>query len=408
MYIVIAKLVDVSARAGFTVGAIYMLPLHEAGQFGVIATLVGLFAFAFGWERYIDIQRRMVGAPPEMFDAEVEGALRLSAFNYLVLLPVFVLITAQWADIGPWTLLLSAIIVISEQLSNMAYQFSLVERRYYPMLTAVAVKNIVAVLAMAIALVFFRRALTLDFVLTIWATTSIVATLLLAGLWIRTRRHLAPEMASRAKPRIFPQHKASLAHFGIGLLAILMLQFDRLTVGALLPFDESGVYFRHILLVSLVYQFFNIASYNRVLPSIFARSKAADLPGAQALVRQELVKVAGFVALIFAVLWIGDALTGGVWSSRFSISLALVGALLIGAAIRIAADFYGLVLNASMLEKTLLRQQIIAFGAGSLLLIGLTYLFGMAGTAAATIATSTLYLMLIGRAVRPLIKNQVE
>ena len=58
MLLVVLKFVEVFARAGFIVGTSYSLGLADAGRFGLLATLVGLFAFAFNWERHVDIQRR--------------------------------------------------------------------------------------------------------------------------------------------------------------------------------------------------------------------------------------------------------------------------------------------------------------------------------------------------------------
>ena len=54
-------------------GATY-LEIAQAGQFGLLATLVGLFAFAFNFERHIDIQRRAAGEPHAVFARSVVQA----------------------------------------------------------------------------------------------------------------------------------------------------------------------------------------------------------------------------------------------------------------------------------------------------------------------------------------------
>jgi hypothetical protein len=61
--LVVTKLVETAARGLFMLVCIYALPLEEAGRFGLIATAVGLLAFALGFERQIDVLRRVTGLP---------------------------------------------------------------------------------------------------------------------------------------------------------------------------------------------------------------------------------------------------------------------------------------------------------------------------------------------------------
>ncbi len=89
MLVVLLKFAEVGTRAIFVVGTSYLLPLDQAGQFGLIVTLQGLASFAFGYERHTDIQRRVVGAEPWTFDRAVGQALRLFATNYLVVSPIY-------------------------------------------------------------------------------------------------------------------------------------------------------------------------------------------------------------------------------------------------------------------------------------------------------------------------------
>ena len=99
MFVAILKLIDVAARAGFMIFATFALPLAVAGQFGILLTLTALFAFAFGWERSIDVQRRFVGGGEVEFDVAVRRALHLFAFNYAILLPIYALLVAVWANV---------------------------------------------------------------------------------------------------------------------------------------------------------------------------------------------------------------------------------------------------------------------------------------------------------------------
>lgn len=399
MYLVIAKLVEVLARAGFTVAATFLLPLAAAGQFGIIATLIGLFAFAFGWERYIDIQRRFVGLEPHLFDRAVIHAFQLWGVNYLLLMPIFLLVAAEWAAVGPWTLALCAAIVIGEHIANQVYNLSVVEPRYARLVGLVAAKNLAALGLVLYQLLGDPTSANLEDVLISWAAVSVVSSLLIVVLWMAQMDRRPFQQPFRFRDRILAQHKASLTHFGIGMLGVLMLQFDRLAVGSLLPLDDVGVYFRHILLVSFAYQLFNIASYNRKVPMIFKRAKTHDVADARRIVHAELAKVVALVLLGLGIVWVADRLTEGVWTRRYSVRLDLAAMLVLGALLRIAADYSGLILNSRMRENTLLRLQLVSFGLGATLLMSFTYSFGLFGTAAATVANSTVYYILTRQAV---------
>ncbi|HEY0625301.1 MAG TPA: hypothetical protein VGD10_01065 [Allosphingosinicella sp.] len=405
MFLIIAKLIEVLARAGFTVAATFALPVEGAGRFGIIVTLVGLFAFGIGWERYIDLQRRLVGAEPQVFDRAVLHASRLWGFNYLVMLPLFLLLTGLWAEIEPWPLLLCVLILVSEHLSNQIYNLAVVEHRYRPLVGWIAARNLLLLPLIAYPVLLAPQNATLDYILGAWAAVSAVSSLLILPLWLACLDRRLPDAPLPTATGIFAQHRASLSHFGLGLLAILSLQVDRLAVGSLLPLEEVGIYFRHVLLVSFAYQFFNIASYNRNVPLIFGRARTHDVADAQRIVRVEQVKVLLAVAAGFALLWLLDRATGGMWTSRFSIRFDLAGLLVAGALIRIMADYCALILNSRMRETWVFRRQVAALGLGSVLLVGLTLAFGMFGAAAAMLATSSLYYLLNRQGVARLLRE---
>jgi O-antigen/teichoic acid export membrane protein len=394
MFLIVAKLVEVLARAAFTVAVTFALPLDGAGRFGILVTLIGLFAFAIGWERYIDLQRRLVGVDANVFDRAVRNAFRLWTFNALLLVPAFVLVAGVWSGIGAFDLFLCVVILLSELLSNQIYTLAIVQPRYRTLVGWVAARNTVLLPLLAYPLLFAPSLATLDYVLGAWAAVGGASSLVILALWLRRLDWSRPAAPLPTATALFAQHRASLTHFGVGLLGIVSLQIDRLTVGGLLPLDQVGVYFRHVLLVSFVYQFFNIASYNRKVPAIFARARTHDIADAKGIVRVEQLRVWAGVAGGFALVWLADRLTEGVWTARFSIRLDLAALLLAGSLIRIGADYRAMILHSRMRETWVLRQQLISFGAGALLLFALTLQFGMFGTAAAMVATSCLYLLL--------------
>lgn len=402
LYLVVVKLIDVAARAGFVLTATYGLQIEQAGQFGLIVTLVGLFAFAFNFERHIDIQRRTAGEHHTIFDRAVTAALGFFAFNWALMVPIFIVAVMMLTHIG-WGLVgLAVVVVVAEHLSNQAYQYALISPRYYPLLLVVTVKNIILLAIILGAAVFAHDRFDLEFVLAAWAIGAVVCTGALAVLWVRMRDALPRVEPFRLSVDILGQHKASATHFVLGLVAILILQYDRLAVGAFLPLDQVGLYFRHTLLVSLAYQAFNVISFNRITPAIFAEAKTRDIDHLYGRVKREYLKTLVGTPLLLACAWIANVITGGVYAEKFHLSLLLMGVMLAGFMLRAAADFHALILNARHREAVVLRQQAIAFAVGAVLLGLLTWRFGVYGAAAATVMTSALYLILIHRSTRSL------
>lgn len=398
MHRVLLKFVEVFTRAAFVVGTSYSLALSGAGRFGIAVTLVGLFAFAFNWERQVDIQRRYVDAPPEIFDRAVMAALPFWGFNQAVMMPFFLLACWWLAELSAWQLLLAAAIVSCEHVANQTYQMALISRRYWQFLYIVAGKNIAVLFAVLPYILFAPSQLTLDYVLEVWALGQILcAAIVFVILW-RVTRAAPHEAPFSFGGRILSQHRDSFTHFQIGAIAIVMLQYDRLMVGALLP-EEVGVYFRHILIVSFVYQFFNVASYNPVMPQIFALAKRA--PNAVLLRRlaRELAMVGALVVSGVVAAVAIDYATAGAITEKYHLSVALGLILLIGAMLRVTADFGAMICNARMAERYVLGSQIAAFAIGAPALALLTIQFGLFGAAVATVVASASLLALIGWSV---------
>ncbi len=400
LYLVFIKFVEVFARAAFIVGVAYSLPLDAAGQFGLVATLVGLFAFAFNWERQVDIQRRFVDAPPEVFDRAVKAALPFWGFNQVLMLPVFAVLCWAMAHLTAWQLLLAILIVSCEHVANQTYQMALISRRYWQFLNIVAAKNIAILAAVIPYILFAPSKLTLDYALIVWAVGQVVCAAAVFVLWRRISVAAPHDEAFSFKGRILSQHRDSLTHFLIGLLAMGGLQFDRLTVGALLPLAETGVYFRHVLAVSFVYQFFNVAFYNRMVPALFALAKAGPLKALVPKIVRELAIVIGLAIAGFAAALFIDRATDGVIAAKYALSPLLGGVLLTGALLRVSGDFLALPCHARMAERLVLRSQLVTFGVGASALMALTWRFGTIGAAWATVIAGGTYLVMMLIALR--------
>jgi O-antigen/teichoic acid export membrane protein len=399
MYLVVIKFVEVFTRAAFVVGISYSLGLAQAGQFGIVATLVGLFAFAFNWERQTDIQRRYVDASPEVFDRAVVAAVQFWGFNQIAMMPLFVVACVWMANLDPWQICLAVVIVSCEHVANQTYQMALISKRYWHFITIVAAKNVAVLLAILPYVLLAPSKLTIDYALSVWAIGQLVCVAVVFAIWLRRKVDAPHEQPFSFRERIFRQHRDSLTHFQIGFVAILMLQFDRLTVGALLPLDQAGLYFRHILMVSFIYQFFNVAFYNRALPGIFAEAKTGTVVQIKHRLWRELLAIYALVVVGTATAVGIDLLLGRVISAKYHLSYLLGGILIAGALIRVTADFFSALCHARMLERYILHAQLIALAIGGVLLAALSWRFGVIGTGVASLTISSIYLVLIWRAV---------
>lgn len=399
MNLVIIKLVEVLSRALFTVGVTYVLPINAAGQFGLANTLIGLFAFAFGWERHIDIQRRLAGTAGLTFDRAVRALPRFWVVNWLSMAPLLLVFAYGLADLDLILCAVIAVIAICEQIGNVTYNLSVIQSRYRRLVAIVAGKSLFLATAIAALFLFAHDWLTLEVVLWGWAVAGLVSLGAIAVGWASVKHpkphHDAEEQAPIEIPTgILDQHKASFTHFITGALAVLIIQIDRLVVGTMLPLAEVGIYFRHVVLVSFAYQFFNVVSYNRKLPKVFELARENHVKQAKGVINREYLMIATMVVIAFA----GGVLLDLALKHRITrplmIDVTLVAVLLIGSLLRIHADFSALILNAQFHEKRVLINQIAAFVIGFTALVGLTWAYGLYGTAFGTVVGSAVYLAL--------------
>lgn len=407
MHLVIIKLVEVVSRALFTVGVTYMLAVQQAGQFGLANTLIGLFAFAFGWERHIDIQRRLAGKDAQTFDRAVRGLPRFWAANWVTMTPLLLVFTYGLAGLT-WTLCaVVAVIAICEQIGNAIYNLCVIEVRYQGLVAIVACKSLFLAVTIAALFLFAREWLTLEVVLWCWAGAGLLSLAIIAMGWARVMHPEAhpgveAQVPADIRSGIFDQHKASFTHFFIGALAVFIIQIDRLVVGMMLPLPEVSIYFRQVVLVSLAYQFFNVVSYSRTLPKVFKLSRESHFQHAHAVIKREYLLVAGVIALGFAGCVLIDSAAGHRFTRALMIDATLVALLLVGSLLRIHADFSALILNAQFYEKQVLTNQIASFVIGFCALVGLTWAYGLYGTAFGTVAGSFAYLALNTYSIRKL------
>ena len=396
MLIAATKLADIAARSLFVLLVLYALPVRSTGQFGLAMTLIGFFSFLSGFERYADLQRRMIGTSEQQTDRLIVSTLRFYALNYLVWSPALLALLMLWVQLPPTSAMLCLVIALGEHLSNEVYRIALIAPRHRPVLFAVLAKNVVT-LATVVALLGSRPAsFDIHLVLAVWAITSFIGLLAIAAGFMKTWAFESFTAAGGARLTQLNQYRSSRTHFMIGLVAMAALQADRLVAGALLSLEQSGLYFRHIFLASFAYQVFNVGSYNRIAPKVYGHAHAGQPWLAKAAVRRELMLLVPLAGLLVGLIYAADHAGVGNVKALQSINPHYLGILTLGYLIRAFADFNALQLNAVYSERQVFIAQACAVSFGIVVNVVLTQHFGIAGTVVTLVLGSTAYFIASG------------
>ncbi len=390
--IALAKFIEVGLRSVFIIFSTYSLTLIEAGQFGLLLTYQGVASFLFGYERYIDIQRRFVGESSELFDSAVSNALILFVVNYLLFTPFYLVAVVLFAKLSGFLVFLCILIAVGEQLLNFVYQLAMVNERYGKLMYITIVKNILMV--GGLFFLFLSDIFYIHNVIYVWAVATFVSLILLAFYWLTGFGARKVHLAGVTKSLV-DQYVWSKTHFILGLVAILSLQLGRLTVGSLLPLEQVGIYFRHVLLVSLVYQVFNIAIYNRVLPEIFSMIKRKPIGEVKKIVFKEHKKVLGLLSILSVCIAGLYLFQNGALLLRFNLEPYLLLGLLIATAIQTRGDLTSLLLQGLFKEKVILTVKSVSLVLNIILTVLLTLALGINGTVLSTMIISVVYMVYI-------------
>lgn len=394
-FLVGAKLLEVLSRGTFLLFCTYSLPIIDAGKFGMVSTAVGFASFLLGFERVIDVQRRVTGSTATIIHQQLRDTLHFFGFQYVLALPVMALLLGLVTGWPAHILALFILIVIGEHLSNQAYQATLVDRQAYSFLLAVVVKNIIM-----LAAVFFaswkKAAANFDvlLVINVWSVTSLVFIVVAILLWLRKSKSIH-EAGFKLLPRqgIFEQYRASRLHFLMGLVAIIALQADRFVVGAALSAEDIGIYFRNITLAALALQFFNIASFNRVAPNVYQLAREGKLEHALTVVKIEYGRFAwAFVALVGLILTVNFILHNP--ASRFHIAASFIFILTATILLRTLADYFGLLMLSIGEDTRLFRRQAASVAIGIPCMALMASFGGLPGAFCGTLVTPIILLLL--------------
>jgi len=393
MLTAVIKLLDIAARSLFVLIALYSLHARSSGQFGLVLTLIGLFGFLSGFERYVDLQRMLVGKAVEEVDRLIFSALRFFLANYLIWLPILAALLYGWGDLSIFAVSLCLLIAVGEHLANEFYRMALITQRHRSVLLVGVIKNLM--LCGVVAYAALTKSWHYDFnqLLELWASMSLLGLLVSAFVFIRAS---APRqrLVQGALDAVHGQYRRSATHFVVGLLAVLSLQADRLVAGGLLSLEDSGVYFRHIFLAISAYQVLGVISFNRVMPKVYSSIRGGDLPTAMMLIRRErLVYVSLTLLMMILVLLTGLPRINEMPAVRDIVQSYLI-LLLLAYLIRGGADYNAMVLNALYLEGDVLRALSISVGLSIALSVMLTMHLGLPGLLVTVFIAATIYFIL--------------
>lgn len=394
-YIVGFKLAEVLGRGLFVVFCTYRLPLKEAGEFGLVATLLSLAAFALSYERHIAVMREVAGARPAHIHQRLCETLRFQLLHAGWVLPLLALLAALWFGWPAAQLVLLLPILLAEFVANQAYQVVLIEARRVSLLFWAALRSISLPLVAVLGAWHLKEHFSLVWMLNAWAALSAIFLVLMIGAW---RANAPRPDGTNPKSALPPKsatamYRESALHFVIGAVAVAALQFDRVIVGLSLGSEAIGLYFRHVTLAALLMQFFNVVFFSRVAPGVYALVRDCQPARAESLIRMEYRRFA-LLTLSGATLALGLDHAYDLPSSRFGLVHEYVAILGLAVLLRTAADFVGLLMLARAQDAAVLRNQAGAVCLGGIFLLFLANALGLLGALCGALVAPFVYLFL--------------
>jgi len=391
MIIALLKLLDIASRSFFVLVVLYTLPAAHAGQFGLLLTVIALYAFVCGYERYVDIQRNIVGAENSEAVVLFLSALRFYITNYVLWLPLLVLLLVYWIGISYSLVCFVVLVAVGEHLSNEFYRMAVVSNKNKMIVFVLMLKNLALLLYVVIGNAFYGGWDELDSLLHVWAFLSLLG--LIASLFMYVAKIDGfGELLETSKVEYKKQCQRSYTHFRLGLLALLSLQADRLIAGSFLSLEEAGAYFRNLFLAMSAYQVMNVVSYNKIIGSVYGCLKLHDVSGAYSYIKVQRYLYLGLTILAVPVLFVFENFIGFSSLGMEGVDPYYITFILMALLLRGYADFNSMVLNGLFQERKVLTVHGITATGAALSALVLVNLYGVMGLLYALLFAGTLYL----------------
>jgi O-antigen/teichoic acid export membrane protein len=384
------KLGEIISRSLFLILMIYFLPIELSGKFGFITVLFSLFATFYGFERHVSLQRQIINESDEIVTNRLTSVLKFNIINFAITIPVmFLFIKTKTFD--NWFLIFCCLLIsFVEHISNSVYNISIVYEKFLKGMPFIIIKNIV-LLIVAAFLIFFTQRNPLETVLIIWALISLIQIFFFGRAFYRITMRFKIDLFKFEVKSISYQYKLAYINFFIGLVAVLSIQADRLIVGISFDSINTGMYFRHVSIISILYQIFYITSYNKLLKRVLLKAKTETFDKVVLIVYREYKRDLIFILLGIFVITIVFSFFSQFIFSKFHIKLPILLFLLTVFSIRIYADFRSMVLNAYHLEYVILKCQTLSMVIGILLMLVLIPIMGLNGVLASSLISTCIY-----------------
>lgn len=373
---------------------IYFLPVELSGQFGFLTLLFSLFATFYGFERYVSLQRQIVNESDEFAIKELASVLKFYLINFAIAIPVLILFI-KTKTFDNWFLILCCLLIsFVEHISNSVYNISIVYVRFLKGMPIIIIKNIL-LLAVAAVLIISKKSNPLETIIIVWAVISLIQIVYFTRAFFKLINIFKIDFWKFDINELLSQYKFAYINFFIGIVAVLSLQADRLIVGISFNSTITGMYFRHVSLISILYQLFNIVSYNRLLPNVFLHAKTESFEFLKKIISKEYLRALAAVALGISCFMIAYYFFAKPIFEYFHIDLKTLVILLAIFSIRIYADYRAMILNALHLELKTLIFQVISLMLGILLMFILIPTFKVNGVLISSFIATLTYALIM-------------
>ena len=393
MRLAILKFMDMAFRSLFLLLPLYFLSAEKSGQFGLIVTIVAFYCFFCGFERYLDLQRKLVGKTTEESERDILGVIRFYALNLLFLSPVLIVVLLFWVKLSYFQVSLILVIVVGEHFANEIYRLSLIVGYLRPWFLMVVVKNFILLSAVVVIAIVDVQSISLDAILIAWAIVS-TAFVSISAIRYRLRvRNLDLQKLSPWIEDMRAQFLKSATHFWIGLTALLTLQGDRLIVGGLLSLEQTGIYYRHVVIATVAYQAVSIISHNRILFRVYEGIRLGDFASVRKTIFTErlLLVVTGLLVVI-AISMLNLEHDYGIKALQTFMPYVLAG-LIAALIVRALADYNAILLNAAHREKDIFVCQSISLLLAATFNLFLILKYSLPGTVISVLLGAFIYLV---------------
>ena len=395
MKLVKLKLIETLSKSIFYLSIIYFFSIEKSGIFGFFNVVIGLSCIFIGFERYISLQREIVKKSDRISQSKISNLIKFYFFNFFLIIPLYILIVYLKIFDNSILIFCSLIILISEHISTQIYNVCVVYEKYINLMFIIIFKNII-LLTTAIILIYLNRVNSLDFIIISWSILGFLILLISAIFFYRKQTNSFVNFLPIKLNDILMQFKLSKIHFLIGLVALIWIQLDRLVVGLWFSPEKMGIYYRHVSIIGIIYQLFNIISYNRLIPKIFGLAKNNNYLFLNKILLKEYQKVFMFIIAISIIMYFIYFIpfVTNIFNNFF-LEINLILMLFVWFLIRILSDYRAMIYNAYKLEKLTFKNQTISLFIGLFLMIILIPEFDLYGLVLSSIISVTIYALLM-------------